>query len=144
MSTRSIDPETLLAILHAAKSANLEKLLDDVKKADKEVEDANAKLATAKQKLSEGVPPELASLLKPSKAGASKKGRSSKSGDPKADVADAKELKTLLNKAPDKKLDRKGLNALGYKLKSAKDIAKAEPKTFGVEESGAQGSVWLK
>lgn len=59
------------------------------------------------------------------------------------DFTDAAELKGVLTKAGGK-LNRKGFTDGGYSLKSAKAIAKAEPKTFGIQESGAQGSVWIK
>ncbi len=66
------------------------------------------------------------------------------SGSAKADVADAKELKALLNKAEGKKLNRKGLGDAGYNLPSAIAVAKADKATFGFEQNKAQGSVWLK
>ncbi|MDR3401121.1 MAG: hypothetical protein P4L99_01380 [Chthoniobacter sp.] len=65
-------------------------------------------------------------------------------GNAKNSFADSKELKALLAKADGKKLNRKGFNDAGYSLKSALQIAKADKATFGHEQNGPQGSVWLK
>jgi len=50
----------------------------------------------------------------------------------------------LLDKAPDKKLNRKGFIDSGYTLKSALLIAKGDTRTFGVKQKGPQGEIWLK
>ena len=65
-------------------------------------------------------------------------------GGPKADFADSKELSAILRKAPESKMNRKAINDSGYSLKSAIGIAISDPKTFGYEQRGPQGSVWLK
>lgn len=57
---------------------------------------------------------------------------------------DPEGLTVALQKAPEKKLNRKGFSDAGYSLKSALAIAKKNPKTFGFEQNGPQGSVWLK
>jgi hypothetical protein len=93
-------------------------LLDLVKKIDKQIEELTGK--------------------------APKAGKRASSGSSKADFADAKELKAVLNKADGKKLNRKGFNDAGYSLKSAIAIAKADKATFGFEQNAAQGSVWIK
>ena len=61
----------------------------------------------------------------------------------KADVGDEKELESLLKRAPDQSLNRKGLNDLGYNLRSAKVIAKNNPKKFKVVEKGPQATISL-
>lgn len=65
-------------------------------------------------------------------------------GNGKAAFADTKELKGLLSKAEGKKLNRKGFLDAGYSLKSALVIAREDKATFGFEQKGAQGSVWLR
>jgi D-mannonate dehydratase len=62
----------------------------------------------------------------------------------KADVSSDQELASLLQSAPNKRLNRKGINDAGFNLKSALVIAKASPKTFGFAQNGPQGEVWLK
>ncbi len=62
----------------------------------------------------------------------------------RSSLADASQLSDILAKSPDKRLNRKGINAAGFSLKSALNLAKANPKTFGFEQNGPQGEVWLK
>jgi len=62
----------------------------------------------------------------------------------KADVTSEQELLGLLQAAPGKRLNRKGINDAGYNLKSALGIAKSAPKVFGFAQNGPQGEVWLK
>jgi hypothetical protein len=62
----------------------------------------------------------------------------------KADVSSEKDLLELLEKAPGKRLNRKGINDAGFSLKSALGVAKASPKIFGFAQNGPQGEVWLK
>lgn len=62
----------------------------------------------------------------------------------KADVTSEQELLGLLEAAPGKRLNRKGINDAGYNLKSALGIAKSAPKVFGFAQNGPQGEVWLK
>jgi hypothetical protein len=62
----------------------------------------------------------------------------------KADISGEQELVALLEKAPDKRLNRKGINDAGFNLKSALAVAKASPKVFGFAQNGPQGEVWLK
>jgi hypothetical protein len=63
---------------------------------------------------------------------------------PKAELTSEKELVELLETAPEKRLNRKGINEAGFSLKSALNIAKASPKVFGFAQNGPQGEVWLK
>jgi|GEM_PF-5278867 hypothetical protein len=77
--------------------------------------------------------------LKGESVDASRPARSSK-----PDIGSERELIELLQKAPGKRLNRKGINDAGYNLKSALAIAKASPKTFGFSQNGPQGEVWLK
>jgi hypothetical protein len=62
----------------------------------------------------------------------------------KADVTSEQELLGLLQAAPGKRLNRKGINDAGYNLKSALGVAKSAPKVFGFAQNGPQGEVWLK
>ena len=62
----------------------------------------------------------------------------------KADVTSEQELLGLLQAAPGKRLNRKGINDAGFNLKSALGIAKSAPKVFGFAQNGPQGEVWLK
>jgi len=72
----------------------------------------------------------------------SKRGGGASKGLP--DVPSAAALKSLINKAEGKKLTRKGINAAGYSLKSALELAKGDKETFGFKQNKAQGEVWLK
>lgn len=62
----------------------------------------------------------------------------------KAEFSGEKELAALLETAPNKRLNRKGINDAGFSLKSALLVAKSAPKVFGFEQNGPQGEVWLK
>jgi hypothetical protein len=67
-----------------------------------------------------------------------------KSRPRRAELSNEADLVALLKGAPERKLSRKGINDAGFSLKSALVIAKASPKTFGFEQNGPQGAVWLK
>ncbi len=56
----------------------------------------------------------------------------------------ARDLAGLLKNAPGKRLNRKGFIDAGFSLKSALIVAKADPETFGFQQNGPQGEVWLK
>jgi len=58
------------------------------------------------------------------------------------DFTGSEELEKLLQVSGGT-LNRKGFNSAGYSLKSAIQIAKADPKTFSFEQKGPQGSVSL-
>jgi len=60
------------------------------------------------------------------------------------DVPSPASLRSILAKAADKRLNRKGINDAGYNLKSAIEVAKADGKTFGFKQNKAQGEVWIK
>jgi hypothetical protein len=62
----ALDTDKLTAIFNAINTPGVRRLLDDLLKAQKRLEDAGAKLADAETKLSAGVPPVLAALFKPS------------------------------------------------------------------------------
>jgi hypothetical protein len=62
---------------------------------------------------------------------------------PRADFADVKELVAVLKKNGGR-MNRAAINAAGYNLKSAIDLAKSDGKVFGYEQKRSQGSVWLK
>ena len=62
----------------------------------------------------------------------------------KADISSEQDLVELLQAAPGKRLNRKGINEAGFSLKSALSVAKASPKVFGFAQNGPQGEVWLK
>ena len=75
------------------------------------------------------------------------KGEAVESGKPRssrADLASEKQLVEILEAAPGRRLNRKGINDAGFSLKSALGFAKAAPKTFGWEQNGPQGEIWLK
>lgn len=116
------------------------------------IKELQARAADLEKEL-EGVRAQLANLVGEEQAAPAKRrgpkpgkraGRPAKAkkGSHK-EFSDAAELKGVLTKAGGK-LNRKGFTDAGYSLKSAKAIAKTEPKTFGIQESGAQGSVWIK
>lgn len=69
---------------------------------------------------------------------------SSKVKSSKAEISSEQELVGLLQAAPGKRLNRKGINDAGFSLKSALTVAKAAPKVFAFEQNGPQGEIWLK
>jgi hypothetical protein len=87
-----------------------------------------------------GIESDIAALTGKSVRGS--RGSSASKGLP--DVPSPAALRSILAKAPDKRLNRKGINDAGYNLKSAIEIAKADKKTFDHKQNKAQGEVWIK
>ena len=69
---------------------------------------------------------------------------SSRARSVKDSLSSPQELTAILQGAPGKRLNRKGINDAGFSLKSALTLAKASPNLFGWEQNGPQGEVWLK
>jgi len=128
-------PLELIDEIRAKADAEISKLKTE---ALAELEDKRkAALATVR-----GIEDAIAELTGKSTRAKRGSGGSPKAGHP--DVASPATLRSLLNKAEGKRLNRKGFNDAGYNLRSALALAKADEKTFGYKQNGPQGEVWLK
>ena len=126
----NIDTSRLAAILNAAQSPVLKKLLDDKARIQKSIEEAQAQLTEVESKLAATIPPELRALLSPPEP--------SKPRTPRAKVEnsdlkkpDLQQLKEILNNLPGKTLS---IRSEGYETRNIKILAEANPHLFAYEK----------